>query len=62
MNEHNSENCAVDNHGGNAGGWWYGHCSHIHLNHQYNHIETIYLNGKACSLPFNEIKIKPYKC
>ena len=55
-------NCAVDFNGGNAGGWWYNHCSHINLNHQYNHSETIYLNGKDHPLSFIEMKIKPYKC
>ena len=60
--ENSSGNCAVDNHGGNAGGWWYRRCSIIHLNHQYNHSQSIRLNSKWHSLSFIEMKIKPYKC
>ena len=55
-------NCAVDYNGGNAGGWWYNHCSHIHLNHQYKHSQSIVLYGKWHPLSFIEMKIKPYKC
>ena len=60
--KHNNDNCAVDHAGGNAGGWWYRHCSHIYLNHQYNHSLSIYLNNRFHPLPFIEMKIKPYKC
>ena len=59
---HKSSNCAVHAHGGNAGGWWYKGCSQIHLNHQYKHNDATRLNSKWHSLPFIEMKIKPYKC
>ena len=55
-------NCAVTRHGGNAGGWWYSYCSHIHVNHQYKHKESIYLNKKWHPLRFTEMKIKPITC
>ena len=55
-------NCAVNNADGNSGGWWYKSCSNILLNHQYKHKYTIHLNNKWHSLPFIEMKIKPYKC
>ena len=60
-NDRWSKNCAVDNIG-NAGGWWYSQCSNIHLNYQYNHSRSIYLNNKYHFLPFIKMKIKPYKC
>ena len=61
--ERGSANCALNGiHGYNAGGWWYKNCAHIHLNHQYNHTESIYLNRKWHPLPFIEMKIKPYNC
>ena len=56
------KNCAVHNNDGNSGGWWYKSCSQIHFNRQYNHSHSIYLNSKWHSLPFIEMKIKPYKC
>ena len=55
-------NCAVSVHGGNAGGWWYRSCSHIHVNHQYKHHYSIILNGAWHSLSFIEMKIKPIAC
>ena len=62
-NDENSNNCAANGHHDNdAGGWWYGSCSYIHLNHQYGNKHSIYLNGKWYPLPFIEMKIKPYKC
>ena len=27
----NGRNCAVDDAGGNAGGWWYNDCSHSYI-------------------------------
>ena len=54
-----THNCAL-NYGG--GGWWYNYCSHIGLNHQYNHKYTIALNGQWHPLPFIEIKIRPKDC
>ena len=53
-------NCAVSN--GGSGGWWYAGCSNIHINHQYNHQYSIYLNNKWHSLPFIEMKIKLITC
>ena len=61
-NDAQSYNCAVDGHGGNAGGWWYNRCSYIHPNHQYKHNDAIHVNHKWHSLLFIEMKIKPYKC
>ena len=61
-NDQWGSNCAVSNVGGKAGGWWYKYCSYIFLNHQYNHKYSILLNGNWYSLPFIEMKIKPYKC
>ena len=59
----NSVNCARNGyHGRNAGGWWYNNCAFIHFNHQYNHTESIRLNGQWHPLPFIEMKIKPYNC
>ena len=56
-------NCAIGRHGGNAGGSWYNICSHILINHQYKHKDSMYLNGKWYSLPpFIEMKIKPITC
>ncbi|XP_065917649.1 ryncolin-2-like [Dysidea avara] len=57
-----SGNCAVDFAGGNAGGWWYGVCSHSVLNHLHNHTYTIYLNDQWYRLPFVEMKIRPKNC
>ena len=54
-------NCAVYN-VGHAGGWWYNSCSHIYLNHQYNHRNSIVLNDQYHSLPFIEIKVRPVNC
>ena len=63
---HRSINCAVTGHGGNAGGWWYNSCAHIHMNHQYNYPGSSYslrLNGETFPLPpFVEMKIKPITC
>ena len=61
-NDKNGGNCAVSGDGNNGGGWWYRHCSHIHVNHQYKHKYSIYLNGAWYSLPFIEMKIKPVTC
>ena len=53
-------NCAV--HAvGNSGGWWYGACTHLNINHQYKHSHGIYLNGWK-SLSFTEMKIRPVNC
>ena len=57
-----SLNCAVNNGGNNAGGWWYNACSNIHPNHQYNHRVSVLFNNQWHSLPFIEIKIRPLKC
>ena len=57
-----SKNCAVHDVGGNAGGWWYNRCSHVHLNHQYKSNYGIYLSGSWKALSFTEIKIKPLDC
>ena len=57
-------NCAVTNAGGNAGGWWCLHCSHIFINHQYNASRGIF-NRKSNSwhsLSFTEMKIRPSNC
>ena len=61
-NSGGSFNCAVQHLGGNAGGWWYNYCSHIYLNHQYNHRYSVHLNGQWHSLPFIEIKLRPLNC
>ena len=61
-NDNWSRNCAVHASDGNAGGWWHHSCSHIHVNHQYKHKYSIYLNGTYHSLPFIEMKIKPVTC
>ena len=55
-------NCAVHSADRNAGGWWYNFCSNVFLNHQYNNILSVYLNGQWYSLPFIEIKIRPVNC
>ena len=60
--KYSSGNCAISGEGKNAGGWWYNICSRIHINHQYNHQYSIYLNGKSHHLPFIEMKIKPITC
>ncbi|XP_065903993.1 fibrinogen C domain-containing protein 1-like [Dysidea avara] len=54
-------NCAI-NWVGRSGGWWYNHCAYILPNHQYNHSNTILLNGQWHPLPFIEIKIRPKNC
>ena len=59
---HSGSNCAVHQHGGNAGGWWYRGCSTIHPNHQYRNTNNILLNGKWHPLAFIEIKIRPKNC
>ena len=61
-NDEAGRNCAVDHNDADAGGWWYKGCSHIHINHQYSHSQSIYLNNKWHSLSFFKMKIKPYKC
>ena len=58
----NHGNCAVDNAGGNAGGWWYNSCTYTYPNHQYNSTFSMVLNGQWHSLPFIEIKIRPVNC
>ncbi|XP_065895658.1 fibrinogen C domain-containing protein 1-B-like [Dysidea avara] len=57
-----NDNCAVQGHGGNAGGWWYACCSIIHLNHQYNHNQTIRFYNMWYPLPFIEIKMRSKNC
>ena len=56
----NAGNCAVKN----AGGWWYLHCSHIHINNRYNASNGLYLKHtkKWYSLIFTEMKIRPINC
>ena len=61
-NDKHGANCAVHADGGNAGGWWHHSCSHIHVNHQYKHKYSIYLNRAWHTLPFIEMKIKPITC
>ena len=61
-NDKYRHNCAVIGNGINAGGWWHNVCSHIQINHQYNHQYSIVLNGKWHPLPFIEMKIKPITC
>ena len=61
-NDNWSKNCAVHDVGGNAGGWWYNQCSHVHFNHQYKSKYGIYLSGSRKALSFTEIKIKPLDC
>ena len=56
-----AKNCAVSEHGGNAGGWWYRDCAWIVLNHRYKHTLIVF-NGLWYSLPFIEMKIKPVIC
>jgi len=41
------------------GGWWFKNCWAVAPNIFYNHWEGIYLKGRAHSLPFIEIKIRP---
>ena len=55
-----SNNCATD-FIGDAGGWWYSLCSHIHINNQYKNIHGIYF-GKWNSLNFTEMKIRSINC
>ena len=54
------KNCAVDE-VGNAGGWWYNHCSHIHFNHQIKNTYGIVISGWK-SFSFTEMKIRPLNC
>ena len=64
-NDKNGKNCALYGDGGIAGGWWHNSCSYIHVNHQYKHRNSIYLNDQWHSLPFiemNSMKIKPITC
>jgi len=62
-NDKSRRNCATSSqHGFNAGGWWYKSCSYIHLNHQYNNIYSIFLNGQWHALPHIEMKIRPLNC
>ena len=61
-NDQWGSNCAVRYAGGNAGGWWYRHCSNTFPNHQYNHSKSVYLNYQRHFLSFIEIKIRPLKC
>ena len=53
-----SNNCAIKDAGGNAGGWWYNACSHIFLNHRY---KSISISGWK-SPRFTEMKIRPINC
>ena len=58
----NRGNCAVKN----SGGWWYLHCSHIHINDQYNVSDGIRIYNRGTntwySLIFTEMKIRPINC
>ena len=57
-----SRNCAITaGVGNNGGGWWYRYCTHVHINHQYAHIQ-MYLNGHWQKLSFTEMKIRPDNC
>ena len=56
-----THNCAV-HYSGNAGGWWYNACSNIFPNHQYNHRQTIKLDGYYRSFSFTEMKIRLLNC
>ena len=61
-NDNKGHNCAVTGDGRNAGGWWHNACSFIHINHQYKHQYSIYLNWKWHPLRFIEMKIKLITC
>ena len=56
------KNCAVDNVGNAAGGWWYRSCSNTFLNHQYKSIYGMHLGGSWKALSFTEMKIRPLNC
>ena len=62
-NQYHSGNCALSN-GPTIpnGGWWHNDCLIINLNNFYNDREGIYLNKEWLTLPYIEIKIRPYKC
>ena len=45
-----------------SGGWWHKACWIINPNTFYNHREGVILNGEWLTLPFIELKIRPYKC
>ncbi|XP_065886147.1 fibrinogen-like protein A [Dysidea avara] len=55
-------NCAVNDAGGNGGGWWYNACSNIRLNHQYKSTYSLYVSSKWRALSFVEMKIRPKSC
>ena len=55
-------NCAVDDGGPPAGGWWYKYCQHIRPNIADNHSYTTYLNHQWLTLSFIEMKIRPHNC
>ena len=57
-----SNNCAVKDAGGNAGGWWYNTCSHIFVNNQYKSSIGVYLSSKWNMLSFTEMKVRPKDC
>ena len=57
-----SSNCAVNDAGGNAGGWWYIACSYIHINHQYRNTYGIRISGSWKATSFTEMKIRPLNC
>jgi len=61
-NDRWNNNCAINDAGGRAGGWWYNQCSHIFLNHQYKNKYGIYINSQRKSFKFVEMKIKPSSC
>ena len=61
--KHGSNNCAVIANKRN-GGWWHNTCWHINPNVFHNHDPDygVSLNSKWHTLPFIEVKIRPYNC
>ena len=60
-----SGNCALARGPKNpVGGWWYttAGCWRLNTNAHYDLRDAIYINKKWLSLPFIEIKIRPFQC